>query len=418
MKRVLMIAYHFPPLAGSSGIQRTLRFARYLPEFGWEPLVLTAHPRAYPRRSDDQLADVPDGVPVIRAPAWDSARHLAVAGRYPALLARPDRWVSWWLGAVPAGLAAIRRYRPEAIWSTYPIATAHMIGHTLARRSGLPWIADFRDPMLQDDYPRDAGARSSFAALERKTVTRAALATFTTPGAVDSYRARYPGRSEQVVLLENGYDEEVFRGAAAHDAALHPDRKTLLHSGVVYPSERDPTHVFQALAHLKATAGELFSQLVIRFRAPVHERMLREYAVHYGVSDAVEVLPAIGYREAIGEMLCADGLLLLQADNCNAQVPAKLYEYMRARRPILALTDPQGDTAAVVRQAGMDSLAPLNDPGAIARLLVRFLREPERGTLPAEQAVQAASRRKRTLALAALLGRVSVARGRNGEAGS
>ena len=95
MKRVLMIAYHFPPLAGSSGIQRTLRFVQHLPAFGWEPSVLTADPRAYERTSDDLDAEVPPEVPVVCAFALDTARHLSVAGRYPGFLARPDRWLTW-----------------------------------------------------------------------------------------------------------------------------------------------------------------------------------------------------------------------------------------------------------------------------------------------------------------------------------
>lgn len=135
-----MIAYHFPPLVGSSGIQRTLRFAGHLPKFGWNPIVLTTHPRAYEQVSDDFADEVPEGLEVIRAPAWDAARHLSIHQRYLGLLARPDRWISWWFGAVPMGLVAIRRHRPHAIWSTYPIATAHRIGHSLAKYSRLPWM--------------------------------------------------------------------------------------------------------------------------------------------------------------------------------------------------------------------------------------------------------------------------------------
>src|SRR5260221_627340 len=118
-----MTAFHFRPLAGSSGIQRTLSFARHLPRFDWQPLILTAHSRAFANVSDDQLGDVPSGVIVERAFALDSSRHLALFGRYPAFAARPDRWITWWFGAVLRGLAMIRRHRPVAIWSTYPIAT-------------------------------------------------------------------------------------------------------------------------------------------------------------------------------------------------------------------------------------------------------------------------------------------------------
>jgi len=153
VKRVLMIAYHFPPLHGSSGMQRTLRFARYLPDHGWEPIILAPSPRAYEQIDSGQLADIPQQVRIHRAFALDTARHLKVMGRYPRVLALPDRWVSWWLGAVPAGWYLIKKYKPDVIWSTYPIATAHLIGLTLQRLTGIPWMADFRDPMVQPDYP-------------------------------------------------------------------------------------------------------------------------------------------------------------------------------------------------------------------------------------------------------------------------
>jgi hypothetical protein len=103
VKRVLMIAFHYPPMRGSSGIQRALKFSQYLPEFGWQPLVLTVNPRAYESVSHDQMCEVSDHVRVARAFALDTARHLSLRGRYPGLLALPDRWISWWLGAVPRG---------------------------------------------------------------------------------------------------------------------------------------------------------------------------------------------------------------------------------------------------------------------------------------------------------------------------
>ena len=402
MKRLLMIAYHFPPLTGSSGIQRTLRFARYLPQFGWQPLVLTAHPRAYQQLSSDQVHDIPSGVEVIRAPAWDTSRHFAFAGRYPGFLARPDRWVSWWPGAVWSGTQAIRRHQPDAIWSTYPIATAHMIGSTLARRSGLPWVADFRDPMAQPDYPADPATWRSFHRVERKAIFEASCSTFTTPSAVRTYRNRYPEYAGSIHLLENGYDEEVFADTAPGDP-LNPGRFTLLHSGVVYPSERDPSHLFEALAQLKKSQPEMFARIRVRFRAPVHEMMLTDLASRHGVNEAIEILPPIGYRDALREMLCAEGLMILQASNCNAQIPAKLYEYLRAGRPIVVFADPVGDTARAARDAGINAIAALDDTRAIAALLSRFGAETRDGTLPSAAAVAAASRRERTRQLATLL---------------
>lgn len=410
MKRVLMVAFHFPPIKGSSGIQRTLRFVRYLPEFGWEPIVLTVDPRAYLGTGNDQLRDIPPGTIVNRTRAWDAARHFAVGKRYPQILARPDRWMSWWLSAVPAGLAMIRKYRPQALWSTYPLATAHRIGHTLQRLSGLPWVADFRDPMAQEGYPEDPSVWRSFERIERAGIARAALSTFTTPSALRDYQARYPARAARMSLLENGYDEETFQGVAA-DSPLDPDRLTILHSGIVYPSERDPTALFAALEDLKRADRSIFDRLRIRFRAPVHKALLEQLAADHGVAEAIEILPSIAYRDALSEMVRADGLLILQAANCNAQVPAKLYEYLRARRPILALTDPAGDTARIARDAGIEAVVPLDNPGAISALLRRFVSTPHRGTLPTEAAIAGASRRERTREFALLLERAALAAG-------
>ncbi len=384
MRRVLMIAFQFPPFSGSSAIQRTLRFVQHLPRHGWEPLVLSAWPPAYESTSDDLLAAVPANVVVERAPALDAARHFAIGGRYPGFLARPDRWVSWLVGGMIAGRRMIARYQPQVLWSTYPIATAHSLGARLQRLSGLPWVADFRDPMAQDGYPPDPATWRAFDRIERETVQSACRCVFTTPGAAAMYRARYPDAGARMCVIENGYDEETFEAVECGQtqAPLTNGRLTLLHSGVVYPEERDPTHLFAALARLKADGTAARIPFVIRFRSSGHDALLAALAQRFGVADLIELLPALPYADALAEMLRADALLVLQASNCNQQIPAKVYEYLRAGRPVLGLTDPRGDTAATLRAAGVHTITPLDDPSAIETLLRAYLPMLRRGEAP------------------------------------
>ena len=408
MKTVLMVAFHFPPFAGSSGVQRTLRFVQHLPAFGWQPLVLTAHPRAYEARSDDLLADVAPSVHVERAFALDTARHLAVAGRYPGALARPDRWMTWQLDAVTRGARMIERFRPSVIWSTYPIATAHVIASRLQRRSGLPWIADFRDPMAQDGYPADPATWRSFKAIEQDALRRARFSVFCTPGAATMYRDRYPETArDRVRVIENGFDEETYLGLSRErsGAPLQAGRLTLLHSGVVYSSERDPTHLLAALGRIKQDDPAMANRLLLRFRASGNDALLGQLAGLHGVADMVQLAPALPHRQAIEEMTRADGLVVMQAANCNQQIPAKLYEYLRAGRPVLGLTDPLGDTAGALRAAGLGEPVPLDDPQAIATALKCFMASIEHGTalLPAPDAVASCTRVARTRQLAELL---------------
>tara|TARA_R110001583_G_scaffold184037_1_gene342951 strand:- start:11000 stop:12241 length:1242 start_codon:yes stop_codon:yes gene_type:complete len=402
MKRVLMIAYHFPPLAGSSGIQRTLRFAEHLPEFGWSPIILTVHPRAYEHTHAGLLAEIPPSVQVLHAPAWDASRHFSVARRYPRFLALPDRWASWRWGGIASGLLALRRYRPAAIWSTYPIATAHTIGSTLSRLGGLPWMADFRDPMAQDGYPTDPTQWQHYLQIEQRTIAQAAASTFVAPGALAHYRQRYPSYAERMHLIENGYDDSLAH-SGEHAPSLNPGQLTLLHSGIVYPSERDPSHFFEALAQLRMQAPELFGRLRIRFRGAIHDDLLHALARQHHLEESIQICPITDYRNATREMQAADGLLLMQASNCNQQIPAKFYEYLSTRRPILTLSDPTGDTNMSARAAGLTACAPLDDTPAIVKLLHRFASTPDEGTHAREASIEAASRRARTATLAALL---------------
>lgn len=410
--RVLMIAYHFPPVAGSSGIQRTLRFVQQLPELGWDPIVLTIDPVAYERTSQELMAEVPASVMVERAWGLDTARHLAPFGRYPGALARPDRWMTWRFDAVRRGVGLVERHRPDVIWSTYPIATAHEIGRSIHARTGVPWVADFRDPMAQPDYPTDPRTRKRFEEIEAATVAAAARSVFVTPSAAEHYRRKYPVLAGRVELIENGYDEESFPPVTAPTSSAQVESGQpvkLLHSGIVYPSERDPTQFFAAIRRLVDEAQVTPRQLLVKFRAAVHNDLLESLARQYDVRDFIEILPPVGYREALAEMLSVDGLLVLQASNCNQQIPAKVYEYLRCHKPIIGLTDPVGDTAELLRRARGPLIAPLDDTAAIAALLQRFISDPAARTAAAPDAafVKSVSRLARAGELARLFNTVT-----------
>jgi glycosyltransferase involved in cell wall biosynthesis len=408
VKRILMIAFHFPPLRGSSGIQRTLKFSQYLPQFGWEPLVLSAHPRAYANAGNDQLRDIPDGLVVRRAFALDTSRHLSVRGKYPGFFALPDRWISWLFGAVPAGLRLIWRYRPDVIWSTSPIATAHLIGLALHRLTGIPWVVDMRDPMSDDSYPTDPFIRRLYRRIENKVIRHCNAVVCTTEAAVKAYQARFPELpASRFKLIENGYDEENF--ADAERDGKHPEQAreqiVMVHSGVIYPSERNPIPLFAALSALQQEGVIAAGKFKLILRATGHDSYLQGLIDQHGIASLVTLAPHLPYREALTEMLNADSLLLLQAANCNHQIPAKLYEYLRARRPILALTDPAGETAAALRTAGIDTIAPLDSKDEIMLALKRFLALIASNSAPlaSTETIAANSRHSRTAQLSGLL---------------
>lgn len=409
LKRILLVAFHYPPVSVSSGLQRTLSFSRYLPDHGWKPAVLTAHPRAYFRTSNDQLSDIPEDVVVARAQALDTSKHLSLGGRYWGGLALPDKWVSWLFGALVSGLPLIRRFQPDVIWSTYPIATAQLIGYTLSRMSGVPWVADFRDLMIEPDYPAEPRKHRAYQWIESKAMAHSRRAVFVTPGAARQYEKRYPTvDSSSLAIIPNGFDESILADLPPPAATRQGGPTRIVHSGILYPVHRNPRPLFEALVRLREKGEVSADTLQIIFRGTSHDDVIGRWIEEWRVGDLVKLEPPVGYRDALAEMRDADALLVMQAADCNDQIPAKVYEYLALGRPILALADLMGDTARFLDGIGVDSIAPLHDSERIESELRRFLGLVRAGKAPrvADDEVAKHSRRARSSQLAALLDHV------------
>jgi glycosyltransferase involved in cell wall biosynthesis len=408
MKKVLIVAYHFPPQAESSGYLRSLKFCRYLPEEGWQPRVLTVHPRAYERTNPSQLNEIPSSVQVDRVFALDTQRHLSFRGRYPRAMALPDRWVSWCLGAIPAGYRAIRREKCDAILTTFPIASAVLIGLILHRLTGIPWVADFRDSMTEPDYPRERSTWRVYRWLEQRTVRDAARLIFTASSAVRMYLERYPDlAANRCSLILNGYDEEDFRDLRSSPSLTsRPFR--LVHMGLLYPIERDPKPFFRAVSQLQRDGKLDAARLRIELRASGYESAYEPMIRAEGIENLVHLLPPLPYREALQDSANADGFLLFQAACCDHQIPAKVFEYLRLAKPILALTSHKGDTASLLRQTGGATIVDSADWQAISRALPEFLNaaQTHAHSQPDRSLVECYSRKAQAKALAHLLDEV------------
>jgi glycosyltransferase involved in cell wall biosynthesis len=200
---------------------------------------------------------------------------------------------------------------------------------------------------------------------------------------MQAYRTRFPTLADKFRVIENGYDEDGLSAHGADSSAAVPAanrRITLLHSGMLYETGRNPSAFLRALATLKREGKASAATLRIVLRAPGDVEPIEKMVREHDLGDIVEIAPAIPYREALREMLAADGLMIFQGKHYNAQIPAKIYEYFWARRPVLGLVDAAGETAHVLRSAGFDSLVAMDQPDAIAAALEQFLEQIRQGT--------------------------------------
>ena len=335
---------------------RTLKYTRYLAEYGWRVTVIAPSESAYAVIDNKLSEQIPPTAHVIRTRFLNIKRHLSIFGAYPAICAVPDTWIGWLPWAVAAGKKLFRSDPFQLVYSTSPHATAHVIARKLAAFSRVPWVTDFRDPWYED--PPEPGApngklyRWANKTLERNVIRDSSRVVASTTQLCDLLQERYPSQPKKKFLsILNGYDEADFASLPIGEKNSH-DRLVVLHAGSINADFRDPRPLFAALRKNADYGAIDLSKICVRFIGPgkyAESEEIRRAVSELRLGHAVEFLPRVSYEESLLQLANADLLLLLQASPDTASlVPAKLYEYLlRTFRPILALVCP-GATADVL----------------------------------------------------------------------
>ncbi|MEL6614308.1 MAG: glycosyltransferase [Bacteroidota bacterium] len=432
MKRLLLITYYFPP-SGGAGVQRTLKYTKYLRAHGVEPVVLTVEEGAYPSLDPTLAADIPEGVEVLRTKALDpfgvygaltgKSRKDAVAvgsvsdadslAKKAGLWARanvflPDARVGWVPFAARAARARIARGDVDAVLTSGPPHSVHLVGlhlrHQL-RSLGLRWIADFRDPWtgitFYDELPMTPLAKTLDAKLERRVLRSADRVVTVSPTwarDLDEAGGLRPGTVE---VIQNGYDPADFEGVRE---TVRENAFEVAHVGSLY-GPRDPESLWRAIADLRAR-GEV-RRLRIRLVGRVDAAVEASLDCH-GLLPIVDRTPVVPHSEAVRAMARA-GLLVLSIEDVRKDagiLTGKLYEYLASTRPVLALGPVGADADRLLRETSGGTLVARGDAEGAADVLKRHYAAWETGAPLAgasPQALGPLSRKAQAGQLAALV---------------
>lgn len=366
MPTLLMVSYYFPPSA-SAGVFRLLGFARHLPKFNWRTVVVAPPELPWEPNDPALLEQVPKETVVYPVP-------------YPARAPKVVRWLSpygVWLGPARKAIRrAVQEQRPDAVLTSGPPHWVHLLGRFVQRHYGLPWLADFRDPWITGSFSwGETRLQRLWQRLwEARVMRRADRIIHNTPGACVPVQAAFPRRAAKMTHLYNGYDPEAFADAPDYQRS-GPIR--VLHAGQLYMG-RDPRPILDAIASIAPDEAPPF---VVEFFGRTGSDLLAD-ARQRGVADRVICGAQVGYRESLARMKAADVLLLLEPACRNVGVPAKLFEYVGAGRPILAAAGSSPDLAAVLNESGTTHrLVGSGDVPAIRRAMLELINGVAAGTI-------------------------------------
>lgn len=399
-RRLLMIDYFFPPLAGS-GAQRTLGFLTHLLDHGWSPVVLTARAGEHYFYDRSLLQRVPSSVTVVRTPSLEPVRFVKsivtrmlnprgpreagvvqgkgrpwwrgprVARALERWLLFPDRRIGWLPFAAARAVEVAKRNGIEIVFSTSTIMTSHLIAYLVKRTVGIPWVADFQDPWSESyitEFPTEYHRRAG-EWLESLIVRSADRVTVTTEPMAGILHAKHSGvPREKFVVIPMGYHAEPFE----QTRAIAWTKFTVTHFGGFWGS-RSPGPFLTALGHWVRNDPTVAGSIQVFLLGNFDEAALRlteDLIRRYRLEDIVSLKGFAAYQQGL-EHVVSSHLLLLVADSggCGKYlIPSKLYEYLAAGRPILALL-PEGAAASVMREARAGLIVSPDDVAGIQQAL-------------------------------------------------
>ena len=376
--KVLIIAYYWPP-SGGSGVQRWLKFVKYLPSFGWKPYVFTPENPAFAVQDQSLLKDVPDEAQIIRFPIWEpydvffklsslfgskkSAKPTdLVSGKEKSLFQNVSTWIRgnffipdprvfWVKPSVKFLNDFIRDNQINTIITTGPPHSMHLIGLKLKKKNpSIKWLADFRDPWsewgLLDSLMVGSIARKLHRRLELKVLEQADQVITITPFYIRHFE-KLSGR--KVTLLTNGYDEDDFK----HMVIKRPDKFVIRHAGIVN-EKCDPKPFLVVLEDAMNLHLNFKSDVHLDFVGDVHPQIKEFIGQSSVLSSVVTFTKSVPHHDLITLYGQSALLLIILTGYKDAEgyMPGKLFEYLATGLPILGTGPSRGDAAALLDESG------------------------------------------------------------------
>ncbi len=406
-KRALIITYYWPP-SGGAGVQRWLKFVKYLPQFGWQPVVYVPENPEYPVIDHSLEKDVPDSAEIIKNKVWEpyelykkfvglkkderinaaflSERKKPKLSEQLAVWLRgnlfiPDARRFWIRPSIKFLLDYLRQNPVDVIISSGPPHSMHLIAKALKERLHLPWLADFRDPWTGIDFYQDLkltpAADRKHKRLEKEVLKTADRVVVISEGMKKDFEQILPRDYE---VITNGFDEEDMPSGQ-----IVPDQKfSIAHIGTLAKS-RNPLELWKALQELTAEDGDFKSQLAIKLVGKVDFHVMESIRVH-GLEPYLHIIPYLAHDEVIEEQRRSQVLLLLINNTPNARMilTGKLFEYLSAHRPILCIGPKDGDAAKIIRETKTGNTAGFGETHAVKNVIREYFRKFQNGQLTSE----------------------------------